>query len=104
MAKITYIEPSGETRIVEVAPGRSVMQGAKANDIDGIAADCGGGCSCGTCHVHVDPAWTATVGPPTALEESTLEFAEDVQPNSRLSCQIKVTDELDGLVVRVVGN
>ena len=102
MVKITYIERSGRTRELEVAEGCSVMEGAKANDVAGIAADCGGGCSCGTCHVHIDPEWTARVGPPNELEKATLDFADEVEPNSRLGCQITVTPELDGLVVRVV--
>ena len=76
------------------------MEGARKNNIPGIDADCGGGCSCATCHVYVDPAWQSRVGARNPIEEATLEFAENVEPNSRLSCQIKVTDELDGLVVR----
>jgi len=101
MARITYIEASGARHVVEVPLSLSVMEGAKKNNIPGIDADCGGGCSCGTCHVYVDPAWQARAGARTPIEEATLEFAEDVRPNSRLSCQIKVTDALDGLVVRM---
>jgi ferredoxin, 2Fe-2S len=66
----------------------------------GIVAECGGACSCATCHVHVDEAWSEKVGPPSPMEEDMLDFAFDVRPTSRLSCQIKVTDELDGLIVR----
>ena len=100
MAKITYIDFNGTARVADVAPGFSVMEGAKRNDIPGIDADCGGGCSCGTCHVYVDEAWVSTVGGRSEIEDSTIEFADNVRPNSRLSCQIKVTDALDGLVVR----
>ena len=101
MARITYTAFDGASRQVDVRTGLSVMEGAKMNGVDGIDADCGGGCSCGTCHVFVDPAWLERVGPRTPIEEATIEFADGVLPNSRLSCQIKVTDELDGLVVRL---
>ena len=101
MAKITYIEFNGREHVVEAPTGWSVMEGAKKNGIPGIDADCGGGCSCGTCHVYVDPAWLDRVGPRTPIEEATIEFAEGVEPNSRLSCQIPVSEELDGLVVRM---
>lgn len=101
MAKITYIEFDGTAHVVDVAPGISVMEGARKNKIRGIDADCGGGCSCGTCHVYIDPAWRAQVGGRNPLEDATIEFASNVMENSRLSCQIKVTDELDGLVVRM---
>lgn len=99
--KITYIEFNGREHVVDVPTGMSVMEGAKKNGVPGIDADCGGGCSCGTCHVFVDPAWLAQVGGRTPIEEATIEFAEGVEPNSRLSCQIKVSEALDGLVVRM---
>jgi 2Fe-2S ferredoxin len=99
--KITYIEFNGREHVVDVPTGMSVMEGAKKNGVPGIDADCGGGCSCGTCHVFVDPAWLAQVGGRTAIEEATIEFAEGVEPNSRLSCQIRVSETLDGLVVRM---
>jgi ferredoxin, 2Fe-2S len=101
VAKITYIEFNGREHVVDVTSGLSVMEGAKKNDIPGIDADCGGGCSCGTCHVYVDPAWQARVGERNALEEATIEFASSVESNSRLACQIRITDDLDGLVVRL---
>ena len=101
MAKITYIEFSGTEHVVDVKSGLSVMEGAVKNNIPGIDADCGGACACATCHVYVDPAWQGKTGSQSAMEESMLDFAENVEPNSRLSCQIKVTDELDGLVVRM---
>ena len=100
MAKITYIEFEGTEHIIDVKPGQSVMEGAVKNNIPGIDADCGGACACATCHVYVDEAWRDRTGTATAMEESMLDFAENVEPNSRLSCQIKVTEALDGLVVR----
>lgn len=99
MAKITYIDQQGTERTIEVASGMSVMEGAVKNSIPGIDADCGGACACATCHVYVDPEWTDKVGPPSEMETSMLDFAEDVRENSRLSCQITVSDELDGLRV-----
>jgi 2Fe-2S ferredoxin len=101
MPKITYIEHNGAAHTVDVALGLTVMEGAKRNNIPGIDADCGGGCSCATCHVFVDPAWFPVVGGQNPLESATIEFAENTEPNSRLSCQMKVTEELDGLVVRM---
>ncbi|HEY1752935.1 MAG TPA: 2Fe-2S iron-sulfur cluster-binding protein [Caulobacteraceae bacterium] len=101
MAKITYIEFNGAEHVVDVKPGLSVMEGAVKNNIPGIDADCGGACACATCHVYVDQDWLAKTGSQSAMEESMLDFAENVEPNSRLSCQIKVSDELDGLVVRM---
>ncbi|HEY8573289.1 2Fe-2S iron-sulfur cluster-binding protein [Phenylobacterium sp.] len=101
MAKITYIEFDGTEHQVEVKPGLSVMEGAVKNNIPGIDADCGGACACATCHVYVDAAWQAKTGTKSAMEESMLDFAENVEDNSRLSCQIKVSDDLDGLVVRM---
>jgi 2Fe-2S ferredoxin len=77
------------------------MQGAVTNGVSGIAAICGGACSCATCHVYIDEAWRSRTGARNDLEESMLEMADDVQPNSRLACQIKMTEELDGLVVRI---
>ena len=100
MAKITYIEFNGAEHTAEVKPGLSVMEGAIRNNIPGIDADCGGACACATCHVYVDPEWQEKTGARSAMEDSMLDFAENVEPNSRLSCQIKVTPELDGLVVR----
>lgn len=99
MAKITYVEHDGTEHAIEVKPGLSVMEGAVKHDVPGIDADCGGACACATCHVFVDEAWREKTGEPSAMEESMLDFAEGVQPNSRLSCQIKVTDALDGLRV-----
>ena len=99
MAKITYIEHGGAEHVIDVKPGLSVMEGAVKNNVPGIDADCGGACACATCHVYVDATWRDKTGSISAMEESMLDFAENVEPNSRLSCQIKVTEELDGLIV-----
>ncbi|MDD9909787.1 MAG: 2Fe-2S iron-sulfur cluster-binding protein [Ahrensia sp.] len=101
MAKITYITHDGTQHAVDAPNGSTVMENAIKNAVPGIEAECGGACACATCHVYVDEAWTQKTGEPEAMEEDMLDFAYEVQPNSRLSCQIKVTDELDGLVVRV---
>ena len=101
MTKITYIEPGGSRIEVDAENGSTVMENAIMNGVTGIVAECGGACTCATCHVYVDPAWTEKVGGPSVMEEDMLDFAFDVRENSRLSCQIKVRDELDGLVVNV---
>lgn len=101
MPKITYIEFDGTEHTVEVRKGLSVMEGAIKNNVPGIDADCGGACACATCHVYVDDAWREKTGSASAMEESMLDFAQNVAPNSRLSCQIRVTDDLDGLIVRL---
>lgn len=101
MAKITYIEHTGKEHVIDVENGMTVMEGAVKNMVPGIDADCGGACACATCHVYVDPGWIEKVGTPEGMEESMLDFAEDVRETSRLSCQITVSDELDGLVVRM---
>ena len=101
MAKVTYIEFNGAEHVVDVKPGMTVMEGAVKNNVPGIDADCGGACACATCHVYVDEAWREKTGAASTMEESMLDFAQNVEPNSRLSCQIKVTDQLDGLIVRM---
>ena len=101
MAKIIYIEHNGTEHAVEVKPGQSVMEGAVKHDVPSIVAECGGACACATCHVYVDDAWLERTGAPSALEEDMLVFTEHVGPTSRLCCQIKVTEDLDGLVVRL---
>jgi len=100
MTTIIYIEYSGEQHEVDVAPGNSVMRGAVDNQLRGIIAECGGNMSCGTCHVYVDSAWAGKLSDKSEMEEELLEGVCDAQPNSRLSCQIKVSDELEGLIVR----
>jgi 2Fe-2S ferredoxin len=101
MPKIKYIEHSGKEHEVEVPAGWSVMEGAVKNLIPGIDADCGGACACATCHVFVDGDWLAKLPKKEDMEETMLDFAPDMAANSRLSCQIKVTPALDGLVVRM---
>ena len=101
MAKITYIEFNGTEHVIDVKNGLSVMEGAVKNNIPGIDADCGGACACATCHVYVQGDWLPKTGDKSAMEESMLDFAENVEDNSRLSCQIKVSDELDGLTVKM---
>ncbi|MCB1428470.1 MAG: 2Fe-2S iron-sulfur cluster-binding protein [Nitratireductor sp.] len=101
MAKITYITHDGKEHVVEAASGTTVMENAVKNSVPGIEAECGGACACATCHVYVDEAWTQAVGGPDAMEEDMLDFAWEAKPVSRLSCQIKVSDALDGLIVRI---
>ena len=100
MPKVTYIEHDGTVHTVEAELGETVMETALKNDVSSIVAECGGGCTCATCHVYVDEAWIEKTGMPSSQEETELDAAFDVRPNSRLSCQIKVTEDLDGLVVR----
>lgn len=101
MVKLIFIQPDGESQSVDANAGMTVMEAAKQNDVPGIEAECGGACACATCHVYVDAAWVEMTGKPEAMEEDMLDFAFDVRPESRLSCQIKVTDALDGLTLRV---
>ena len=101
MARVLFIDSEDAERTVVAADGGSLMSAAVKAGVAGILADCGGACSCATCHVLVDPAWFDRVGSRSPLEDSMLEFAPEVEESSRLSCQIKVTPELDGLVVRV---
>jgi 2Fe-2S ferredoxin len=101
MVQITYIDSAGTPRTVDAEVGSTVMESAIKNDVPGIEAECGGACACATCHVYIEETWRARTGEPSPMEEDMLDFGYDVRPNSRLSCQIKVTDELDGLVVRV---
>jgi 2Fe-2S ferredoxin len=101
MPKIKYVEWNGKEHVVDVPVGWSVMEGAVKNMIPGIDADCGGACACATCHVYVDPAWAGITGEKADMEQTMLDFANDVEANSRLSCQIKVTPELDGLIVKM---
>ncbi|MGI4746702.1 MAG: 2Fe-2S iron-sulfur cluster-binding protein [Janthinobacterium lividum] len=99
MARITFLAPDGTDHTVDARPGISVMEAATQNDVPGILGECGGACACATCHVYVDEAWRAATGTPSASEAGMLEFAQEPRENSRLSCQITVTQELDGLVV-----
>jgi 2Fe-2S ferredoxin len=99
MTKIKYIEFNGEEHEVDVQNGLTVMEGAIKNKIPGIDADCGGACACATCHVYVQKEWLSKLPSKEDTEEDMLDFAFEVKENSRLSCQLTVTDELDGLVV-----
>lgn len=99
MVKITFVDHQGTARTVEAEVGATVMETAVRNEVPGIDAECGGACACATCHVYVEDAWREAVGTPQPMEEDMLDFAHDVRPNSRLSCQIRVRPELDGLVV-----
>ena len=99
MTKITFIDAAGKSREVEADNGSTVMETALRNAVPGIAAECGGACACATCHVYVDEAWLDKLPKQERMEDDMLDFAFDVRPNSRLSCQIKVTDALNGLVV-----
>ena len=101
MAKITNIQPDGSRQVVDAEAGMTVMEAAKKNMVPGIEAECGGACACATCHVFVDEAWREKTGAPSEMEEDMLDFAFEVKPNSRLTCQVKVKPELDGLIVRV---
>ena len=100
MPKITYIAFAGEETVVDAKEGMSVMQSAVNNGVAGIVAECGGACSCATCHVYVEQEWFDKLPEARSMEKEMLDFVMNPQPNSRLSCQIDMTAELDGLVVR----
>ena len=101
VARVTFIESDGSEKVVEARNGSSLMDTAVQNGITGILADCGGACTCATCHVYVDPRWLEATGEPAALEKEMLTLAVEPEANSRLSCQIRISDALDGLVVRI---
>jgi 2Fe-2S ferredoxin len=100
MPSITFIDAQGTSRTVTADIGSTVMEAAIRNGIPGIEAECGGACACATCHVYVDEAWTAATGKAQPMEDDMLDFAFEVKPTSRLSCQIKLTAAMDGLTVR----
>jgi len=99
MVHVVFVDSTGTRREVDVPEGLSIMEAAVDNNIPEIEGDCGGACACATCHVHVDPEWVARLDPRTELEEGMLDFAFGVDETSRLSCQLKLTDALDGIVV-----
>lgn len=101
MAVVNYVRHDGASFEVNVPPGTSVMQGAVDNMIDGIVGECGGSCSCATCHCYVDEAWVGKLPKPSGMEKDMLECVLEPKANSRLSCQIVMTKELDGLVVHL---
>lgn len=104
MPLIKFIQHDGAEQDVHVSSGTSVMHAAIDNGVNGILADCGGACSCATCHCYVDEAWQDKTGTADEVEAQMLDFVMEPQPNSRLSCQIAVSDELDGLVIRLPEN
>ena len=104
MGSVTFISADGESTYVDASPGATIMQLATANGVSGVVAECGGSMSCATCHVYVDDAWVSRTGAPSEGEQGMLEFAEDPAPTSRLSCQIRYTDDLDGLIVHLPEN
>lgn len=99
--KVTYIQSTGEAQTVDVAEGWSLMEGAVKHQVPGIDADCGGACACATCHVYVGPGWEDKLPAKTDMEETMLDFAPEVKPNSRLSCQLRMRQDLDGIVLYV---
>lgn len=99
MPEVHFIDAAGSERIINASAGLTLMEAARMNDVPGINADCGGVCACATCHVYLEDRFLAAAGPRTECEEPMLEFVENPQPNSRLACQITLTDALDGLVV-----
>lgn len=101
MPKLTYIDHSGREYKVEGDIGQTVMETAIKHNVPGIVAECGGACSCATCHIYVEEAWRSTTGEPSQMEEDMLDFAFDVRPESRLSCQLRIVSEYDGLIVRI---
>lgn len=96
------MESTGAARTIDATPGKSVMELAKANGVPEIEADCGGACSCASCHVYVDPAWHDRFAARSKIESTLLSMLDVRQPNSRLSCQLKVSEDMDGLLVRTV--
>jgi 2Fe-2S ferredoxin len=103
MPNVTYVATDGSQSVIDVPVGENVMRGALYNGVEGIVGECGGGLSCATCHCYVDQAWFGKVGaPPSQAEEQLLEAAAaELRPTSRLSCQIIMSAELDGLVVHM---
>lgn len=101
MPRVKYIEHNGTEHEIEVGIGTNLMQAAVSHMVPGIEGDCGGLCACATCHVYIPDEWLAKCGEPEELEASILDFAFDVTDNSRLSCQIKMSDDLDGIIVNM---
>ena len=99
MVHVTFVQSTGERRTVDLPPGASVMEGGQQHGVPEVETDCGGACTCASCHVYVDPAWVGRLSPPSKQETLMLALVEDLREASRLSCQIKMTDDLDGLVV-----
>lgn len=104
MPKVIYITTDEARHEVEVEAGYSIMEGAINNNIEGIVAECGGACACATCHSYIDPAWTDRIPSMDDMEDSMLDAAFERKDNSRLTCQIEMSDALDGIVIRVADN
>lgn len=104
MPRVIYVDSEGQRREVEVPVGSTVMEGAIDNDVAGIVAECGGACACATCHAYVADDWLAKLPPASDMEDAMLESARERRSNSRLTCQIEITDALDGLEVQVADN
>ena len=102
MLRVVFVHPDGRREVHPVTPGASVMDCAVDNGVRGIHAQCGGGCTCSTCHALVDPLWASRAGPPVGDERDILEFVPERQPTSRLTCQIAMADALDGIVIHVL--
>ncbi len=101
MIHVKFVEPGGAVHELDATEGRTAMETALSNDVPGIEAVCGGAASCATCHVYVDPAWANRITPISEVEDMLLDLAANRQANSRLSCQIKITPEIDGIVFQV---
>lgn len=101
MVTIIFKQPDGTEQSVQIAEGLSIMEAAIKHNINGIEADCGGGCSCATCHVYIDKSFHEITGKTSPAEEDMLDFAFDVRPESRLSCQIRITSDMDNIIVHI---
>jgi 2Fe-2S ferredoxin len=101
MVKITFIDADGKHNVIDARLGQTIMEAAVKNDVAGIAADCGGQCACGTCRIYPDAAWADRLGKVSGIEAEMLEFSEDSHAGVRLSCQIAVSDDLDGLTLHL---
>jgi ferredoxin, 2Fe-2S len=99
--KVTFVDPTGIPKVVNAETGYSLMEVATRNGVEGITAECGGACACATCHVYIESEWVSRLPPADANELALVEFADHLQPQSRLSCQIKIEEALDGLIVRI---
>jgi 2Fe-2S ferredoxin len=100
MVKVTYVEHIGAAHVVDVPVGVSLMRGALDNGVPGIVGECGGQMACGTCHCYLDEPWLTLSGPRSAFEEGMLAISDNTRPNSRLACQLKASEALEGIVVR----
>jgi ferredoxin, 2Fe-2S len=102
--KITYVQKTGERQDIDVPVGHSLMEAAIDNSVEGIVAECGGACACATCHAYIDDAWLSKLPELNDMEDAMLDATSERRANSRLTCQIEMTDDLDGMVVHVAEN